>query len=71
MTIDLEQKEFNKIMDGMEQVNRKMAEQISASAPMCHFRKMFLDEGDLFDGYSEMWWECAVCGHIKPRKYYY
>ena len=57
--------EMFKIMDGMEEVNREMAKQIHESAPLCHFRKMFLDMSDSTDGYYEQWWECSVCGHTK------
>lgn len=59
------QKEFNKIMDGMEEVNRTMDEQITKAAPMCHFRKMSLEQSDYVDGYYTQWWECTVCGHTK------
>ena len=58
-------KEEIAVFDGMEQVNRDMEKKISESAPMCHFRHMFLDEADVTDGYSEQWWECSVCGHTK------
>jgi len=61
----MEDSEIFKIMDGMEEVNRKMAEEIEAKAPTCHFRKMFLDQSDSTDGYYETWWECSVCGHTK------
>ncbi|MCP4392655.1 MAG: hypothetical protein GY804_00010 [Alphaproteobacteria bacterium] len=33
------------------------------NAPMCHFRKMYLEQSDSIDGYYEEWWECSVCGH--------
>ena len=61
----MEQKEFNKIADGMEQVNRKMVDDMYKNAPMCHMKKMFRDEADTTDRYSERWWECSVCGHTK------
>lgn len=57
--------EMFKIMDGMNQVNIEMANKIHESAPMCHFRKMFMDQSDSTDGYYETWWECSVCGHTK------
>lgn len=53
------------IMDGMEDVNRQMGEEIVANAPRCHMRSMFLDSSDSTDGYYETWWECSVCGHTK------
>lgn len=53
------------IMAGMDEVNRQMAEEIERKAPMCHMKKMFLDESDTTDGYYEQWWECSVCGHTK------
>ena len=62
---ELSQEETNKIMAGMEEVNRKMVDDMYKNAPMCHMRKMFLDESDTTDGHSEMWWECSVCGHTK------
>ncbi len=58
-------KEMFEIMKGMDDVNMKMAKEIEDSAPICHFRKMFVDESDTTDGYSETWWECSVCGHTK------
>jgi hypothetical protein len=61
----VENSEMFKIMDGMNQVNMKMAGNIAATAPMCHMRKMFLDTSDSTDGYYETWWECSVCGHTK------
>ncbi len=57
------QEKFNEICDGMERVNRLMEDQISKAAPMCHFRKMYLEQSDSIDGYYEEWWECSVCGH--------
>lgn len=62
----MNQEEFNKIAAGMDEVNNKMAEEIEEEAPVCHFRKMFLDMSDSIDGYYEEWWECSVCGHTKP-----
>lgn len=59
-----EQEEFE-IFDGMNQVNMEMVAEIEAKAPMCHFRKMFMDMSDSTDGYYETWWECSVCGHTK------
>ncbi len=59
------QEEFNKIMDGMEEVNREMARQIEAAAPICHFTPMSLDQSDSVDGYYEEWWVCCHCGHTK------
>lgn len=61
----MDQAEFNKIAAGMDEVNNKMAAEIEAKAPVCHFRKMFLDRSDSTDGYYEEWWECSVCGHTK------
>lgn len=62
----LTQEQFNEVCGGMEKVNRLMAEQIEKAAPMCHFRKMHLEQSDSIDGYYEEWWECSVCGHTKP-----
>lgn len=59
-----EQEEFE-IMDGMNKVNIEMHEKQMETAPMCHFRKMFMDMSDATDGYYEQWWECSVCGHTK------
>ncbi len=56
---------FFSIMNGMEEVNRKMVKDIEKSAPVCHFRKMVLEQSDSIDGYYESWWECSVCGHTK------
>ncbi len=53
------------IMDGMEEVNRKMADEIYAKAPTCHFRKMNLEVADALGGGETSWWECSVCGHTK------
>jgi len=56
----IDQETFNKLADGMEQVNRKMVDEMSRAAPYCHCRKM--------GWYSEQgssWWECSVCGHTK------
>ena len=62
------QEDFNKIMDGMEGVNRQMDKKITASAPLCHFRKMSLEQSDSVDGYYTEWWECSVCGHTRSSK---
>lgn len=59
------QEEFNAIMDGMEDVNREMSAKIEQEAPMCHFKKMFIDRSDSTDGYYDEWWECSVCGHTQ------
>ena len=61
----MNQAEFFSIMEGMEQVNRKMGEDIEKAAPMCHFRKMSLEQSDSIEGCCESWWECSVCGHTK------
>jgi hypothetical protein len=53
------------IMDGMEDVNRAMVAAIEKTAPMCHMRKMFLEQSDSVDGHYEEWWECSICGHTK------
>ena len=53
------------IMDGMEKVNRKMVKEIEDNAPVCHFKKMNLEQSDSVDGYYTEWWECSVCGHTK------
>jgi hypothetical protein len=65
---EVDDNEMFKIMDGMEEVNRKMEKDISAMAPMCHMRKMFMDQSDSTDGFFETWWECSVCGHTKEYK---
>lgn len=54
------------IMDGMEEVNRKMVEELEAKAPTCHFRKMGYEVADALGGGETGWWECSVCGHTKP-----
>jgi len=59
------QKKFNEICDGMEEVNNIMAVKIELAAPMCHMRKMYLEQSDSIDGYYSEWWECSVCGHTK------
>ena len=59
----MRQDKINKIMAGMEVVNREMAGSIEANAPMCHFRKMVWEQSDSIDGYYTEWWECSVCGH--------
>lgn len=59
-------KEMFKIFDGMEQVNREMADRIEAAAPTCHFRKMGYDVEDSTDGSGQAYWECSTCGHTKP-----
>lgn len=61
----MNQAKFNKIMDGMEEVNRKMVESMNKAAPKCHFRPMYLEQSDSVDGCYEEWWECSVCGHTK------
>ena len=66
--MSITQEEFNKLADGMEEVNRKMADEIYAKAPLCHMRKMYLDQSDSTDGYYEEWWECSVCGHTKSLR---
>lgn len=53
------------IFQGHEQATIEEYEKIADKAPMCHFRKMFLDESDSTDGYIDKWWECSVCGHTK------
>lgn len=58
--------EMFKIMDGMEEANRQMVDEIEAAAPICHFRKMWLETEDTTEGPGEQWWECSVCGHTKP-----
>jgi hypothetical protein len=63
--IDMTEKEFFKIMDGMEDVYREMTAEIERKAPYCHFRKMSLEQSDSIDGYYTEWWECSVCGHTK------
>lgn len=62
---NLSDDEFFKIMDGMEEVNRKMAETIESNAPKCHFRPMNWEQSDSVDGFYTEWWECTVCGHTK------
>jgi transcription initiation factor IIE alpha subunit len=57
---ELTKEEQFKIMDDMEKVNREMVDNIYKTAPICHFRKMFIDESEY-----EQWWECSVCGHTK------
>jgi len=42
-----------------------MVAEIERAAPICHFRKMVLEQSDSIDGYYEEWWECSVCGHTK------
>jgi rubredoxin len=42
---------------------------IDRHAPVCHFRKMFLDEADSTDYHTVQWWECSVCGHTKDIDY--
>jgi len=61
----MDQKEFNKIMSGMEEVNRKMVDDIYKNAPMCHFRKMNIEEADTSHELCKQWWECSVCGHTE------
>lgn len=61
----ISQEEYNKLMDGMEEVNRKMEDRIIATAPKCHFKPMVLEQSDSVDGYYEQWWECSACGHTK------
>jgi hypothetical protein len=64
----LSEKEQFEIFDGMEEVNRKMAEKIEEEAPICHFTKMSLEfGGDYFNGSYDEWWECRHCGHTKPK----
>ena len=60
-----EQEKFNELADGMEQVNREMADEIERTAPLCHMKPMCLDEADIDDYHTEKWWECSVCGHTK------
>ena len=55
-----------RLLDGLEQSYREMTKQIEASAPTCHLKKMWLEENDSTEGYTEQWWECSVCGHTKP-----
>jgi len=62
---ELTEEKFFKIMDGMEDVNRKMVQKIEKKAPICHFRKMDREQSDAVDGYYTAWWECSVCGHTK------
>ena len=62
---DKEQEEVNRIMDGMEKVNRKMHEEEMRTAPRCHFRPMGREMSDSVDGYYIEWWECSVCGHTE------
>ena len=58
-------KEMFAIMDGMEEVNREMDKRIYDAAPVCHFRKMTLEQEDSTMGGAPQWWECSVCGHTK------
>lgn len=53
------------IMDGMEEVNRKMTDELDQRAPLCHMQKMHIEEDDHLGAYNERWWECSVCGHTK------
>jgi len=57
--------EMFKIFDGMEEVNRKMADELEAMTPICHMRKMRLESADALGGGETSWWECSVCGHVK------
>jgi rubrerythrin len=61
----MSQEEMFSIMDGMEQVNRDMADRIARKAPVCHFRKMTLEQEDSTMGDGAYYWECSVCGHTK------
>lgn len=61
----MDQKNFNKLADGMEEVNRNMAIEIENTAPFCHMKKMNLEQSDSIDGYYIEWWECEICGHKK------
>jgi len=61
-----DQKKFNELCDGMEEVNRAMHAEENRVAPLCHFRPMFRDMSDSTDGHYEEWWECSACGHTKP-----
>ena len=61
----MEDEEFFKIMDGMEEVYRDMERKIEASAPMCHMRKMSMEQSDSVDGFYTSWLECSICGHVK------
>ena len=63
--VKMDQNEFNKIAAGMDRVNDEMCRRIYEKAPMCHFRKMHLEQSDSVDGYYTEWWECSVCGHTK------
>ena len=56
---DDDQIKFNKLMDGMETVNRQMVRKMPLP-PMCHFRPMEY----IADEWKE-WWRCSVCGHTK------
>lgn len=56
------------LMDEMNKINMAMAEEIISAAPLCHFRKMNLEESDSVDGYYTQWWECSVCGHTKDLR---
>lgn len=60
----ISQETFNKIADGMEEVNREMANKIEQAAPMCHFQRMNLECGADYGLHGE-WWECSICGHQK------
>lgn len=61
----MDQSELFTLMDGMEEVNREMVENIEKVAPICHGRPMCYEQSDSIDGYYTTWWECSVCGHIK------
>ena len=63
--METNQSELFAIMDGMNEVNCKMAEDIEKAAPMCHFKPMNVEGSDSIDGYYTNWWECSVCGHTK------
>lgn len=53
------------IFDGMEEVNRKMVEEMEKNAPRCHMKPMIIDSCDNSYGGETQWWECSVCGHTK------
>ena len=59
-----DQEEFNQIAEGMEEVNREMAEEMERTSPLCHMRPMVYEVSDEYLS-SESWWECPVCGHTK------
>lgn len=61
----MNQAEFNKIAEGMDEVNHQMHDEEIKTAPKCHFRPMFRDMSDSTDGHYDEWWECSVCGHTK------